>query len=221
MTSRTTHLLSAGLLLIAAVASVLTYNGLPDQVPTHWNAAGEIDGYSGKLTAVLIGPAGAAATWLIMWLLPYISPKGFRTEGFQGTVHVIQLVIMFFMTGIGGIIIAAGYGYEAAVERIVPVACGALFVVVGNYLGKTRKNFFIGIRTPWTLASDEVWMRTHRLGGYLFVIGGIAMMIIGLLELGHIPFMVAAIGAGLIPFAYSFVAYRQLEGFSNDAQDPE
>ncbi|MEL6870903.1 MAG: SdpI family protein [Pseudomonadota bacterium] len=219
MTRNTANTLCALLLLIAAVAAALAYTKLPAQVPIHWNAAGDIDGYADKLNAVLLGPGMAALAWLLMWAVPHVSPKGFRTDNFQATVHVLQVVLVAFCVAIGGIILAAGFGVHITPERVFPIAIGALFVVIGNYLGKTQKNFFVGIRTPWTLASDEVWMRTHRMGGYVFVATGAAMVIIGALDLGHFPFMIAVIAAGLMPVAYSFLIYRQLEGFSDDAQN--
>ncbi|MEL7298668.1 MAG: SdpI family protein, partial [Pseudomonadota bacterium] len=93
---------------------------------------------------------------------------------------------------------------------------GLLFVVLGNYMGKLRKNFFIGIRTPWTLASDEVWARTHRLGGYLFVAAGIGLMLSAFIGMNAWLITTLALGAGLIPVAYSFLLYRKIEGFDNE-----
>ncbi|MEL7373898.1 MAG: DUF1648 domain-containing protein, partial [Pseudomonadota bacterium] len=152
MSRKFANIMSLLLVAGAVLASVLAYPNLPEQVPTHWNAAGEIDGYSGRLTAAIMGPALAAGILLLMWLIPVISPRGFRTDSFQNVINVIQVVLVAFMVGMGGIILAAGFGHELSVGTIVPVATGLLFIVLGNYMGKIRKNFFIGIRTPWTLA---------------------------------------------------------------------
>ncbi len=103
-----------------------------------------------------------------------------------------------------------------SVERIVPIAVGLLFIVLGNYMGKIRKNFFIGIRTPWTLASDEVWARTHRLGGYLFVAAGALMVVMPLVGLGGVGIVAASLIAALVPVVYSFIAYKRIEGFGPD-----
>ena len=145
MSRKFANVISLLLIAGAIVAGVIAYPNLPEQVPTHWNAAGQIDDYSSRLTAVVIGPAIAAGIMLLMWLIPVISPKGFRTEGFQGVINVFQVVLVAFMVGIGGLIIAAGLGREVSIERIVPIAVGLLFIVLGNYMGKIRKNFFIGI----------------------------------------------------------------------------
>lgn len=216
MSRKFANVISLLLVAGAIVASVIAYPNLPEQVPTHWNAAGEIDGYSGRLTAVIMGPALAAGILVLMWLIPVISPKGFRTEGFQGVINVFQVVLVAFMAGIGGMIIAAGFGHELSVERIVPAATGMLFIVLGNYMSKIRKNFFIGIRTPWTLASDEVWARTHRLGGYLFVIAGAVLIVAPLLDFGVAGIIVATLVASLVPVVYSFIAYKRIEGFGPD-----
>jgi uncharacterized membrane protein len=213
MSRKFANVISLLLVAGAIVASVIAYPSLPEQVPTHWNAAGEIDGYSSRLTAALMGPATAAAVLLVMWLIPVISPRGFRTEGFQDVINVFQVVLVAFMVGIGGLIIAAGFGHEMSVERIVPIAVGLLFIVLGNYMGKLRKNFFIGIRTPWTLASDEVWARTHRLGGYLFVAAGALMVVLPLVGLGIAGIVIASLVAALGPVVYSFIAYKRIEGF--------
>lgn len=218
MKARTANLICFALVLIATIASALAYPSLPDQVPVHWNAAGEIDGYGSKLTGALFGPGLAVFTWLLIWAVPRISPKGFGTGEFADVVGIIQVALVAFMVSIGGLMLLAAFGEPVAIERIIPIAVGALLLLLGNYMGKMRKNFFIGIRTPWTLASDEVWARTHRLGGYLFVIAGIGMMVAGLAGYaGAAVLVVLPLAAGLIPVVYSFIAYRQLEGFDHDA----
>ena len=102
-----------------------------------------------------------------------------------------------------------------AMDRAMHAGTGLLFVVLGNFMGKLTKNFFVGIRTPWTLASDEVWLRTHRLGGKLFVLAGVALFIAGLLGGGTVPLLVAVAVAGGIPVVYSYLLYRRIEGFKN------
>jgi uncharacterized membrane protein len=98
------------------------------------------------------------------------------------------------------------------------VAVGLLLMVMGNFLGKVRKNFFLGIRTPWTLASDEVWAKTHRLGGWCFVVAGIFMAIMGVITPpSGMPWVIGIIVAiALIPVVYSYIAYRRIEGFAPD-----
>ncbi|MBV8490241.1 MAG: SdpI family protein, partial [Candidatus Eremiobacteraeota bacterium] len=110
--------------------------------------------------------------------------------------------------------VGATLGISGISPNVLVVLVGALLVLIGNYLPKIRKNFFLGIRTPWTLASDEVWLRTHRFGGWVFTIGGIAIVIFGLLG-SALPMVVVLVAVALAPIAYSFVAYKNLEGFAN------
>jgi uncharacterized membrane protein len=108
---------------------------------------------------------------------------------------------------------------SAGAQRIIVAGVGLMFIVLGNYMGKVRKNFFIGIRTPWTLASDEVWSRTHRLGGKVFVLTGIFMIVNIFVRFPGQTLVVAIVAAALIPVIYSYVICRRIEGFSTDADD--
>ncbi len=112
--------------------------------------------------------------------------------------------------------IRAALGAEHNVSTIVMVAVGVLFMFIGNFLGKVRKNFFLGIRTPWMLASDEVWAKTHRLAGWCFVIAG-AIMAIGSVAGPRMEWVIIAVVTfALIPVVYSYFAYRRIEGFGPD-----
>jgi uncharacterized membrane protein len=120
---------------------------------------------------------------------------------------------MAFLMVVNALALLAAAGAGVSIARVVPIATGALFMVMGNVLGKFRKNFLVGIRTPWTLASDEVWLRTHRLGGRLFVIAGALLVIAGTIggpaTIAAIPAL--ALLAAVPPVIYSFVIYRRLE----------
>ncbi|MEZ4364105.1 MAG: SdpI family protein [Kofleriaceae bacterium] len=104
-------------------------------------------------------------------------------------------------------------------DRAVPAALGGLLVVFGNFMGKLTRNFFVGIRTPWTLASEEVWLRTHRLGGKVIVLAGLGLVLSSALGGGFV-FVIAAIAlVAVIPIVYSYVLYRRLEGFRDGPPD--
>jgi uncharacterized membrane protein len=125
-------------------------------------------------------------------------------------------VVFGAIIGIG--VIRAANDASINISSFVFVAVGLLFMVIGNFLGKVRKNFFLGIRTPWTLASDEVWAKTHRLGGWCFVAAGIVMALMGVAapasNMGWVIGVVVAIA--LVPVVYSYFAYRKVEGFAPD-----
>ena len=218
MTTRIANIISILSIVALAAYIALMYSGLPDPMPTHWNAAGEVDGYSSKPVGAAIIASIPVLSFVIFKLIPVISPRGFRTESFTGTLNIIMVATVLFGCVLGVGLVRASHDTSINISSFVYVAVGLLFVVMGNFLGKVRKNFFLGIRTPWTLASDEVWAKTHRLGGWCFVIAGVFMAIMGVVAPTSTWFIAAIIAIALIPVVYSFFAYRKIEGF---APDPE
>lgn len=208
-----------GLIMIAIAfgATAVLYSSLPDPMPSHWNGAGEVDGYLAQPWGAVILPVMMLGMWLLFLALPAISPRGFRMSRFIGVYATIINTLLAFELLITGVVLAAGMGYPVDMNRVVPIGVGVLFVVIGNYLGKTTKNFFLGIRTPWTLASDEVWRRTHRLAGWLFVLAGIIIAATGVFNIIRVwLFLGVVLTAALVPVVYSYLLYRRLEGFSDD-----
>lgn len=211
------------LLFIAAacVVAAVLYPGLPEMIPTHWNAQGQVDGYMKKPGGVLMMPAMAVVTYIIMKLIPVISPRGFRTDKFSDVIGVLQVTLVGFMSIVAILVLLEARGLNVRINEMITTGVGLLFVVIGNYLGKVRKNFFIGIRTPWTLASDEVWNRTHRIGGKLFILSGVIIWTGALLRLPITWTVAVAVGLVLIPVVYSYFLYRRIEGFESDAADDD
>lgn len=201
------------LLLIAtmAVITAAVYERLPDPMPVHWNAEGQVDGWMGKPWGAFLLPLVMLGTWLLIEVLSFISPKGFKLNDFISVVGLLMTLIIAFLFVIGMAQIAFILGYPVQITRVVTAAVGVLLILTGNYFGKLRKNFFIGIRTPWTIASEEVWNRTHRLAGWTFVIAGIALVISALLYNNVTVIVVAVLAASLIPAAYSLWLYKRLE----------
>lgn len=216
MNTRPANLLSLLFVAVLSAVAITLYPVLPDPVPTHWNAAGEIDGYTSKPLGVILMPLFAAGIWLLMKAIPRMSPKGFGTGEFQGVVNLLQVVMVGFMSVIGVFALLAARGLPVPLGSVIPLAVGLLFIVLANYFGKLRKNFFIGIRTPWTIASDEVWSRTHRLGSRTFALAGLVMAVSAFLpQVQGLVFAVVAASV-LVPVVYSWWLYRRLEGFGDD-----
>ena len=209
-------------IVTAIVVAAVLYPSLPEMIPTHWNAQGEVDGYMKKPWGVLILPAMAVFTYIIMKLIPVISPKGFRTDKFSDVIGVLQVTLVGFMSIVAILVLLEARGLNVRINEMIVAGVGLLFVIIGNYLGKVRKNFFIGIRTPWTLASDEVWNRTHRIGGKLFMLSGVIIWVGAILRLPLNWTVGVAVGLVLIPVVYSYFLYRRIEGFdSNGLEDDE
>lgn len=211
--------LSILMIAVTVIVALVLYPGLPDPMPSHFNAAGEPDGYMAKLPNVLILVSTPVFMLLLMKVIPMISPKGYRTEGFADTIHVLQLVLVAFGSIVAVVVFLKASGLQIDLVTIVTAATGVLFVVIGNYMGKFRKNFFIGIRTPWTLASDEVWVRTHRLGGWLMLGAGLFMIVAAFAGIGPGWMVAAVLVAALFPVLYSYLLYRRIEGFEAESED--
>jgi uncharacterized membrane protein len=208
-----------GFLLVAAAFFAVTvqYASLPDPMPTHWNAAGQVNGWMPKFWGAYFLPLLMAGMWLLFLVLPKISPHGFEMEPFLRAWGVLKVTVLALMLFIGALVLrAAQHGGEMSQTPIF-VAMGILFAVIGNLLGKVTRNFFVGIRTPWTLASEEVWYRTHRLAGKLFVVAGVLIAAGALFGLPIWSTVGLLVVASLVPVVYSYVIYRRIEGLPGRA----
>ena len=165
-------------LVIAALAialSIWAYPSLPPTVATHWNLRGTPDGFSSRFVAVAIGPLLIVGVTLLFNVLPKFDPRRENYLSFLSTYWLFANALVVFMLIIHGVVLASGMGYSVRIDRLMPLFVGLLFVVIGNYLTRVEPNWFVGIRTPWTLSSDRVWRKTHRTGGWLMVLGGLAL----------------------------------------------
>ncbi len=202
-----------GLVVIGAmvIAALVALPMLPDQIPIHWNAAGEPDDWASKWPAALLAPGVALAMWALFWLLPKIDPRGAHYRRFWKTYWLLANVVILFMALLHGVTLGAALGWAVEVDRVLVVAVGVLFLVLGYYLPRVPSNWWIGIRTPWTLESESVWRRTHRLAGRTFPIGGLVTIAGVFLPPGYRPFaaMAGVTIAGSIPVVYSYIAWRR------------
>lgn len=161
----------AGMCVLAAV----TWAWAPDRIPMHWNIAGQIDGYGGKLEGLLMPPALALGIYLLMLLSPRIDPGRKSYALFTGSYNTIRLAVVTVLAALYGVTHLTLRGYPIDVATVVPLITGAMLVVL-NVMGKIRPNWLVGIRTPWTLSSKMAWVKTHRLGGWLFILSGLGLM---------------------------------------------
>lgn len=186
---------------------------LPEKIPTHWNIKGEIDGWTEKPWGVYLLPIISTITSMFLMLLPKIAPKGFKLASAKSTYELIVLIMAIFMLAVMVLTFEASLSQEVNVNQWIMVGVGTLFVIIGNYLSKVPKNFFLGIRTPWTLASDEVWYKTHRFSAWVFILSGLLTVIGAIFQWPIIALIVILSSAGLIPVIYSLLVYKQVEGF--------
>lgn len=201
----------AAILLTAAAlaATALAYPHLPGSIARHWGLNGRPNGYSPKWT--LYGfPAGMAVFILLVWKLPQLSPRHFEVDTFRPTYLQIMLIVVALLAYSDAIILWTNLGHTLDMGRWAGGAVCLIFVLLGNLMGKVRRNFYIGVRTPWTLASERVWYATHRLAAKTFVLGGLSGLILVAFNLG-VWLLAALLAGGLIPVVYSFYFYKQLE----------
>jgi uncharacterized membrane protein len=201
------------LVAIALAATILAWPHLPERVPLHWNAHGEVDGWGPRGMMMVLGPGAMLAELALFSLLPVLSPKRFEVEAFLRTYLRVMLAAILLAGYITAILLFAALTGHVDVSSALLGGVSVLLVFVGNLMGKVRRNFFIGIRTPWTLASERVWHDTHRLAGKSLVAAGLASFAAALWGgLAGISAWIALVLAGaLVPVAYSFVRYRALE----------
>jgi uncharacterized membrane protein len=210
------------LVVVSIVIGTVLYDGLPDPVPTHLDLQGRPNGFTAKPLGVFVAPAVLALLGFVFSVLPRISPRGFRLEPFLVTYQIVAIAVLALEFADGMMALSFAMGYELDVHRWVDMGTGLIMVVLGNFLGKVTRNFFVGIRTPWTLASSEVWLRTHRVGGVLFVLGGAIILISGIVRAGGGPFVVLTVGMviALSVTVYSYVLYHRIEGGGSLHEEP-
>ena len=196
---------------LALLVSALAYPHLPARVPSHWNVHGEVDGYSSRLVGALLLPAMIVGFAVLAQILPRIDPKRRNYERFQGTYWLFMNGVLLFVLGLHAAMLAAGIGMHVNMNRLLPVGMGLLFVLLGNYMGRVRPNWFVGVRTPWTLSSDTVWRQTHRTAGQVFVAGGIVIALSTFLPspASMIVLVATVIVMPAIPIIQSYVLWKR------------
>lgn len=199
------------LIVLPLIVGFAVYDQLPEELPTHWNARGEVDGTMPKMVALLVFPAIMLFSNAIFWALPYIDQKK-SLENSQKPLQVIQISSTLLVSVLSICTILIGLGYELDIATIVPIGVLLLFLVLGNFMGKIRPNAFMGIRTPWTMQNEEIWHKTHRLSGWVWV--GMSLGLIGLRFLLSSEVFIFLFIAGiatmvLIPVIYSFLLSRE------------
>ncbi len=199
------------LLVIFWGISASFYPSLPDQVPTHWNIYGEVDGYSHKAVAAFIMPLFPLAIYLLMTFIPKIDPKRDNYQKFEGIYEIIKMAVVILIACVTFISLLAAKGYNIKINLIMRIIVPIFFIILGNYMGKIRFNYFTGIKIPWTLASEEVWNKTHRFAGKAMMLGGI-IALLGLLAPptpGAIIMFVGILAPPVIAAVYSYFIYKQ------------
>jgi uncharacterized membrane protein len=196
----------------AAIAGIVLWNQLPDQMASHWGPSDQVDGYISKFWGVFLMPLITLGMMALFLIIPGIDPLKANIAQFRDVFNLFITLIVAFMLYIYALTLRWNLGYtDFAMSKAMLPAMGILFFFIGYLLRKAKRNFFIGIRTPWTLSSDRVWDETHRIGSVLFMISG-AFALLGSFFGGMTAFwflFVPIIGSTLITLVYSYVIYQR------------
>jgi uncharacterized membrane protein len=212
MTTRTTTILVLLMIFGATIAGLILWNQLPDQMASHWNVNDEVDGYMPKFWGVFLMPLVTLGLFGLFLIIPSIDPHKANIAEFRESFNLFIVLFVAFMLYVHGLTLAWSLGYTSfKLSTMLLPAMGLLFIFIGFMLRRAKRNFFIGIRTPWTLSSDTVWEKTHQLGAILFMASG-ALAFIGGLFGGMIAFwmlFVPLIGSVIFLLVYSYVLYQR------------
>ncbi len=204
-------ILTSIIILLPIVIGLILWNKLPDKIPTHWNAAGEVDGWSSKAFAVFGLPGFLLAVHWICLLGANADPK---KQNIDGKVLSIVFWVCPVISVLGAVLMyGTALGMQFAVEKIIPSLVGITFIIIGNYLPKCKQSYTMGIKLPWTLNDEDNWNRTHRLGGKLWVVCGFVLIVSMLLPSKFLmaTFLVIISVAVLVPTVYSYLLFREKE----------
>ncbi len=212
MSTRTTTIIVLFMVLAATLAGLLLWNRLPEPMASHWNVNDQVNGHISKFWGVFLMPLITLAMLVLFLVIPSIDPLKANIAQFRDVFNLFIVLIVAFMIYMYGLTLAWNLGYtHFNMSRAMLPALGLLFIFVGFMLRQAKRNFFIGIRTPWTLSSDMVWNETHRLGAILFMISGALAFIGGFLG-GMAAFwlmFIPLIGSALFLVVYSYILYQR------------
>ena len=203
-----TLIITSLVLLVPVIVGLLLWNQLPDRVPSHWDINGDVDAWSSKGFTVFGMPALMLALQWVCFIACAADPKRHNYNP-----KMIKLAL-WICPGIGLVLCTLVYptalGYTVPIEIIMPLLVGAMFIAIGNWLPKCRQTYTMGIKLPWTLASEENWNATHRFGGKVWVVGGIVTMLTSLFGNFWILMVILVIMV-VLPTVYSYLYYRNHE----------
>lgn len=201
------------IILIGATIIIwlLFYQQLPREMPIHWDINGNVNGYATKSNAMLMSIALMVFIYAMMSLVPKVDPKKNNYKNFSKSYSIINISTLVVIFAINMLMLTAGLGYKVNTRLAIHLILGVLFIVLGNYMPQIKPNYFIGVKTPWTLNDEDNWKKTHRFGGRMFIISGFLFMITIFLpnrfvEDFGVPIILIIL---LSPLAYSYLLFRR------------
>lgn len=210
MESRKKELILGGIVLLSFLIGICFYPQMPDPMVTHWNTRGEADGYMSRSWGLFLVPLVLAGTYVLFLAIPKIDPLKENIQKFQKYYYGIMMILFLFLLAIYFHLILWNLGVEISPNLIIPLLLAPLFYYLGVLCEHSRRNWFIGIRTPWTLSSDKVWKKTHILGGKIFRFSAFLVLFGAAFPNYALYFiLVPAIVGTLAVIIYSYIIYKE------------
>lgn len=199
-----------GVIVAMLAASALAWNHVTPPIPVHWDLRGNVNGTAGRFEGLLFLPLITIGVYTLLLVVPRFDPGRANYASFAGPYAAIRGAITALMGATHGLLLATALGYDVNAGRWIPLLVGLMFIVLGNALGKVRPNYFVGIRTPWTLARARSWEKTHRAGGRLFVVEGFALVVAAMITQSWAFVATAVFGGGALVWliVYSYLEWR-------------
>ncbi len=200
------------MVLLPFVYLAYVWNSLPEKVPIHWNIEGEIDRYGSKLEMALLVLLLPLVTYLMFLIIPKFDRKN-KLDEMGGKLNSIKFVLTVFMVLVSLFVIYSSKNESTTNTNYIILLIGVLFTLMGNFFKTIKTNYFIGIRTPWTLKNEMVWKKTHELAGVMWFVGGILIILLCLIFTQRpnlILFLTITGTVTLVPIIYSYFKYKEL-----------
>ena len=207
MKNKKTLVITSLICLLPIIVGALVYKRLPETIATHFDLNGNPDGWSSRAFAVFGLPAILLAVNLLLPIMLRADPKHENMSGALVNITIWTIPVLSLVCS--GLTLGRALGYDVRIERVLPVFMGVLFILIGNYLPKTKQSYTMGIKLPWTLASEENWNRTHRLAGFLWVLGGVYFIVMSFIGWSVPAFVIPLSVMVLVPMVYSYLLYRK------------
>ncbi|MFH2013348.1 MAG: DUF1648 domain-containing protein [Patescibacteria group bacterium] len=204
------HIFTLIIIIISFLAGIYLYDFMPEKIASHWNAKGQVDEYMSKFWGLFLMPIVCIGVFFLLLIIPKIDPLKKNVDKFRKYFDSFIFLIVLFLVYIYALTIIWNLNIEFDMNKSILPAIGLLFFYSGVLIGHAKRNWFIGIRTPWTLSSDIAWDKTHKLGGVLFKIAGI-LAFVGLIfpNIAILIIMIPVILFTVFLFIYSYVVYKK------------
>ncbi|MDF2587951.1 MAG: putative rane protein [Anaerocolumna sp.] len=199
--------------ILSLFGTTISYFYLPEQIPIHWNVNWEVDNLADKNMIFLLGALPILLIIMFRYL-PKFDPRRYNYSKHGKAYEYIEIATVLLMIIMNWITIGVSLNININEKLILPLALGVLFLVIGNYMPRLKSNYFFGIKNPWTLSSDVVWRKTHKMGGYIFIIIGVLMIIMGIIQnklMNNLTFLALIVGIIWL-YIYSYLIYKDIIG---------